>query len=132
MKKLVICAVAFLSAAMFTDASARDKKDDPKHALNNGDVQYYYLPDIDAYYYVPRKQFIYQLNGYWTFSGSLPAANKDYDLRTANKVVVNEPGAYRYHAQHKLKYGIEQASNTKALENPASKNSKSERSRDKS
>ena len=28
-------------------------------------VDYYYLPDIETYYYVPSKQFIYLNNGKW-------------------------------------------------------------------
>jgi hypothetical protein len=31
-------------------------------------VDYYYLPDIDAYYYVPERQFIYLSNGRWAIS----------------------------------------------------------------
>ena len=50
-------------------------------------------------------QFIYQSKGgYWTFSSSLPKAQKGYNLRSANKIIINEPGAYRYYAEHKVKY----------------------------
>ena len=68
-------------------------------------AEYYFLPDIDAYYYVPKKQFIYKSGGFWTFSASLPSDHKDFDLYSANKVVINEPGAYRYFVEHKSKYG---------------------------
>lgn len=119
MKKILICATLFLFAAFFHNASAqfRLKNDNnigsqPKWGPDGYNyVEYYYLPDIDTYYYVPRKQFIYQSGGYWTFSSSLPAANKHYNLYSANKVVINEPGAYRYYAQHKIKYAGSQGSN---------------------
>ncbi|NTU95846.1 MAG: hypothetical protein HGA52_07335, partial [Bacteroidales bacterium] len=28
-------------------------------------VEYYYLPEIEAYYYVPTRQYIYLYNGRW-------------------------------------------------------------------
>ncbi|MBU2045622.1 MAG: hypothetical protein KJ712_02685, partial [Bacteroidetes bacterium] len=43
-------------------------------------VEYYYLPDIESYYYVPRHQFVYLSNGRWVFSASLPSRYRDYDL----------------------------------------------------
>jgi len=57
-------------------------------------VDYYYLPDIDAYYYVPNRQFIYLSNGHWVFASSLPVAYHRYDLYSGYKVVVNEPRPY--------------------------------------
>lgn len=116
MKKILVSSVALLFAAFFKPAAAQFQdniaSEQPKWAQGGHEsVEYYYLPEIETYYYVPGKQFIYQSNGYWTFSSSLPAANKHYDLRNANKVVINEPGAYRYFADHKAKYGSS-ASNT--------------------
>jgi hypothetical protein len=35
-------------------------------------VEYYYMPDIDAYYYVPTHQYIYMQRGRWIFASSLP------------------------------------------------------------
>lgn len=57
-------------------------------------VDYYYLPDIDAYYYVPSRQFIYLSNGRWVFATSLPVAYRHYDLYSGYKVVINEPRPY--------------------------------------
>ena len=31
-------------------------------------AEYYYLPDIEAYYYIPRRQFVYMAGGHWVFS----------------------------------------------------------------
>src|SRR5688572_22957233 len=67
-------------------------------------VEYYYLPDIESYYYVPRGQFVYLSGGNWVFSAHLPAAHRHYDLYRGYKVVVNEPRAYRYYGRHKVKY----------------------------
>ena len=109
MKKIFCCLTLILAVASFQNASASSsrKKDDHKQPkwLPAGNAEYYFLPEIDTYYYVPGKQFIYQSGGYWTFSSYLPASHKNYDLNSANKVAINEPGAYRYFAEHKSKYG---------------------------
>lgn len=110
MKKIFTCLSLFFLIAIFKPAAAQfqpsdNVSDQPKWGLSGQQfVEYYYLPDIDTYYYVPGHQFIYQSGGYWTFSSKLPSAKKKYDLRSANKIVINQPGAYRYNAQHKLKY----------------------------
>ena len=67
-------------------------------------VEYYYLPDIDCYYHVPRHQFVYISGGNWVFSTHLPRAYRHYDLYSGYKVVINEPRAYRYYGSHKVKY----------------------------
>ena len=68
-------------------------------------VEYYYLPDIDCYYYVPRHQFVYLSNGRWTFSASLPYRYYGYNLYSGYKVVVNRPHAYYYYEQDRQRYG---------------------------
>lgn len=128
MKKIIVCSVVFLSAAIFTNASAQFRvtnniDSQPKWGLAGQEyVEYYYLPDIETYYYVPRKQFIYQSGGHWTFSSSLPADQKKYNLYRGNKVVINQPGAYRYYDQHKIKYTANQTSVTGISEKANSKN----------
>lgn len=57
-------------------------------------VEYYYMPDIDCYYYVPRQQFVYMDGGQWRFAASLPARYGSYDMYRGYKVVVNEPRPY--------------------------------------
>jgi hypothetical protein len=67
-------------------------------------VEYYYLPDVEAYYYVPRRQFVYLNGGKWIFASSLPARYSSYNLYTGYKVVINEPKPYVYFNDHKVKY----------------------------
>lgn len=67
-------------------------------------VDYYYLPDIETYYYVPRHQFVYFSGNRWVFSSSLPPMYTNYNLYTGYKVVVNKPRAYRYFNDHKVRY----------------------------
>jgi hypothetical protein len=67
-------------------------------------AEYYYLPDIEAYYYVPRHQFVYMSNGRWIFSANLPPRYASYDLYRGYKVVVNTPYAYRHYRDHRVRY----------------------------
>jgi len=68
-------------------------------------VQYYYMPDIDAYYYVPKHQYIFQQNGRWIFATSLPSRFHDYDVYHSYKVVINEPKPYLHNSGYRTKYG---------------------------
>ncbi len=67
-------------------------------------VEYYFLPDIDCYYYVPQHQFVYLSNGRWVFSASLPVRYRDYDLYNGYKVVINRHNAYRNYIQDRERY----------------------------
>ena len=67
-------------------------------------ADYYYMPDIESYYYVPTRQFIYLSNGNWTFSAGLPPRYRDYDLYNGYKVVINSPEPYRYYRDHRVRY----------------------------
>jgi hypothetical protein len=67
-------------------------------------VDYYYLPDIEVYYYVPQHQFIYQEGGVWITASSLPSRYGTFDLYQAHKVVINEPKPYLHHETHSSKY----------------------------
>lgn len=67
-------------------------------------VEYYYLPDIEVYYYVPRRQFVYLSNGKWIFVTSLPSRYRSYNLYSGYKVVINQPRPYLYFSTHKVKY----------------------------
>ena len=67
-------------------------------------VEYYYLPDIDVYYWVPRHQYVYISGDRWIFATSLPLRYRSYDMYTGYKVVINEPKAYLHYQKHKIKY----------------------------
>ncbi len=67
-------------------------------------VDYYYLPDVESYYNVPKRQFVYLNNGNWIFSNSLPARYSNYNLYNGYKVVVNENRPYLNFNTHKVKY----------------------------
>ena len=67
-------------------------------------AEYYYLPDIDVYYYVPQRQFIYFNNGQWVFSASLPYMYRSYNLYNSYKVVINEPRPYLHADVYRTRY----------------------------
>ncbi|SDZ93432.1 hypothetical protein [Pedobacter hartonius] len=67
-------------------------------------VDYYYLPDVDAYYNVPAKQYVYLNNGSWVWRNSLPSKYSGYDLYNSYKVVMNTPKPYLSHQTHVKEY----------------------------
>src|SRR5262249_32285791 len=100
MKKIFVASVLLVASLAFVQRS--DAQVRVGVQINIGDqpawrpagydyVEYYYLPDIETYYYVPRHQFVYLSNGRWVFSASLPVWYRDYDLYSGYKVVVNRP-----------------------------------------
>jgi hypothetical protein len=67
-------------------------------------VEYYYLPDIDCYYYVPMHRFYYLEGGRWIYRSSLPSRYGNYDLYNSYKVVVNERDPWRNDNVYRQKY----------------------------
>jgi len=70
-------------------------------------VQYYYLPDVEAYYDVQHSMFIYQSGNAWVHRTYLPARYKNYDLYGGYKVVVNDYHGntpYIHFKEYKMKY----------------------------
>ena len=70
-------------------------------------VKYYYLPDIQTYYDVPAQRYIYNNNGTWVRTASLPTYYKGYNLRSGRTVYLtdyrgNTP--YILYNQHIVKY----------------------------
>ena len=71
------------------------------------DVQYYYLPDVEAYYDVPSSQFIYFSGGTWVHRTYLPSRYRNYDLYNGYKVVMTDyrgNAPYSFFKEHKVKY----------------------------
>jgi hypothetical protein len=67
-------------------------------------VDNYYLPDIECYYNVPRRQFVYLDGGSWIFSAALPSRYRGYDLYSGYKVVVNSRDPYRNFDRDRVTY----------------------------
>lgn len=67
-------------------------------------VDYYYLPDADAFYDVPAHQFIYLENSTWVRRSSLPSQYRNINLYNTYKVVVNESKPWTRHSTYVTKY----------------------------
>lgn len=67
-------------------------------------AEYYYMPDIETYYSVPKRQFVYLSDGNWTFSPALPPRHSNYNLYSGYKVVFKNQDAYKQFNNHRVKY----------------------------
>src|SRR5665647_830099 len=67
-------------------------------------VEYYYLPEIEAYYYVPTHMFYYMENGRWVNRTYLSGRYRNYDLYNARKIVINDQRPYLRHQQYRTRY----------------------------
>jgi len=110
MKKFISALALITSSALFTSATAQISVN-----FNIGTqpvwgpvgynyAAYYYLPDIDAYYDVPQRQFVYLKGRNWVFANSLPGTYANFDLYRGYKVVINEPRPYLHHDVYYKKY----------------------------
>jgi hypothetical protein len=111
MKKILLSAALCVALACSSTVNAQENA---KPIISNQPLwgptgynlaAYYFLPDIEAYYDIPEKKFIYLDNGKWTFSTTLPEKFKDYDLYSGYKVVLNRPHPYFNLNAHKARYG---------------------------
>jgi len=67
-------------------------------------AEYYYMPDIHVFYYIPGRQYIYQQRGRWVYANSLPSRFHNYDIYNGYKVVVNDRYPYRHAETYRSKY----------------------------
>lgn len=67
-------------------------------------VRYYYLPEIESYYDVSRRQFIYIENNRWVHRSSLPTKYRKYDLYKAPKIAKKMDKPYKYFDNDRKKY----------------------------
>lgn len=110
MKKIIIIVSLLLSSFAFKTASAQIRLNfniglQPVWGpVGYNHAEYYYMPDIDVFYYIPNRQYIYQQGGRWTFSASLPYRYRDYDLNRGYKVVVNDARPYNHAETYRSRY----------------------------
>jgi hypothetical protein len=70
-------------------------------------AEYYYLPDVQAYYDIRASQFVYFGNGRWVRSRYLPRQYRNYDLYSGYKVVLNGYHGHRpyaHYSNHRQRY----------------------------
>jgi len=113
MKKIVISMLLTCASVAFVNTSKAQVSvgininigDQPEWGPAGYDyAEYYYLPDIETYYYVPRHQFVYFSGNRWVFSSALPPAYAGNNLYTGYKVVFKTRDAYKHFNEHRVKY----------------------------
>ncbi|MHB8206730.1 hypothetical protein [Mucilaginibacter sp.] len=112
MKKLIFTAVILLSCLTFKNANAQLRL---SLGVNIGaqpdwgpvgydHADYYYIPDVGAYYDVNAHQYIYLENNVWVHRGFLPDRYRNYDLYGGYKVVVNGRNPWMHDNVYRTKY----------------------------
>lgn len=78
-------------------------------------VRYYYLPDVDVYYDVTARQYIYFNNGSWVRLSSLPPVPRGFDIYNSYKVVINDPDPWVSHNRYRDRYYHYRGRHTQAV-----------------
>jgi hypothetical protein len=67
-------------------------------------VDYYYLPDVDCYYDVPSRNYVYLESGNWVHRRYLPSRYRGYDLYGGRKIVINSRDPWMRHNHYRTRY----------------------------
>jgi hypothetical protein len=103
MKKFLLTATVVMGALLFNSETKAQVRigvnvnigTRPSWGLpGNYAGDYYYMPEIDTYYDIPHRQFIYLQGRNWVFANELPYMYRGYDLNRGYKVMINEPRPY--------------------------------------
>jgi hypothetical protein len=70
----------------------------------NGDEDYYYLPEVDAYYSIPNQCYYYNDGGQWVSAAYLPGAYSNFDWRTARRFEVRAPRPFMHDDYYRTRY----------------------------
>ena len=133
MKKFILLAALGIAAATYQPANAQIRVSinlgsQPQWGPRGYDyVDYYYLPEVQSYYHVPTRNFIYLDRNKWVKRRSLPKMYRNYDLNQGRKIVINQPKPYLQHQQYQANYGrsvMRYQKNKKYNENRCSKYNK--------
>lgn len=110
MKKLIL---GMLASCFILAASVTQTKAQVSVSLNvgtwnppaeYGDASYYYLPDVNSYYYVPTHQYIYLSGNNWVWRNTLPVRYNYYNINEGYKVAMYRPRPYRYYYSDRNRY----------------------------
>jgi len=123
MNKLILIPAIALSSMFYNSASAQIRVhlgvnfraprvvvatqepvvyDEP--AAFDGDDDYYYLPDVDAYYNVNDQCYFYNNGGAWVSAAYLPGAYRDYDWRSVRHYEVRAPRPYLHNDFYRTRF----------------------------
>jgi hypothetical protein len=121
MKKLILLSAIAASSLMYQSASAQihvglhinlggpvytapaPVYHEPAPVYN--DVDYYYLPDVEAYYSVSRHCYYYNDGRTWISAAYLPGAYRDFDFARARRFEVHEARPYLHNDVYRQRFG---------------------------
>lgn len=70
----------------------------------DGDEDYYYLPEVDAYYSIPEQCYYYNDGGSWVSAAYLPGAYRNYDWRVARRFEVHAHRPFMHNDYYRTRY----------------------------
>ena len=108
-KLVAFAVVLFMAGAVHGQVSLRVNIGSPPEwgPVGYSDAQYYYLPDVEAYYDIPSSMFIYYEGNSWVRRSYLPSRYRNYDLYNGYKVVMNDyhgKTPYYKHNEYRTRY----------------------------
>ncbi|MBK0379117.1 hypothetical protein [Mucilaginibacter segetis] len=110
MKKIFVSLIPLLLILTLTSSKTKAQVSVDLHIgawnppVEYASADYYYLPDIESYYYVPTHQFVFLINGQWVFRNTLPYRYRYYNINNGYKVAVYRPHPYRYFSHDRRIY----------------------------
>ena len=101
LKLIIIVIVLFFASPAQSQISVRLNLGSPPSwgPVGYSNVQYYYLPDVEAYYDIRSSMFIYLSGGVWIHRSYLPSRYRNYDLYNGYKVVMTDYHGTRPYSQ---------------------------------
>jgi len=118
LNELTIMAIIFLSVSLlpscdlytYSTVGVQIRYENPRWAPPySAGVRYYYLPDIESYYDLSAREFVYLSNGQWYYSDSCPSNYAEFDLNNcftiALDVNIYQPWMHhQYYVSHYPRY----------------------------
>ncbi|WP_374950377.1 hypothetical protein [Mucilaginibacter sp.] len=124
MKKSVILSAILFSSLVYNNAKAQVSihvgfnlparhvyvpAPQPVEPIYNDDFDdsddYYYLPEVEAYYSIPLHRYFYNDGGRWISAAYLPGAYRNYDWRTARRFEIRGRRPYMNHDVYRGRWG---------------------------
>lgn len=102
MKKIFRIPVFFILVFFFTTEIKAQARMQSQQSSNSGN--YYYFPEIDIWYDISNRRFIYFENARWIFSRELSDRYRDYDVNNGYKVLVDETRPYVHANRYRDRY----------------------------
>jgi hypothetical protein len=119
MKKLLILSAIAISGFVYKTADAQvgvhvglnfgapvypRHYSEPAPVIYNNYDDYYYLPDVDAYYNVNRRCYYYNDGNSWVAAAYLPGVYRDYDWRNGRRYEVRASRPYLRNDFYRARY----------------------------